>query len=78
MNQDFNEKVKNLYETDIGDFKRKVLLYLNRFQEQVQSSEETDSYFYEIKEMLLCNDTTDIELLRLQILRKALPIKKRI
>ena len=76
MNQDFNEKVKNLYETDIGDFKRKVLLYLNRFQEQVPDSGETDSYFHEIKEMLLCNDTTDIELLRLRIMRKAFQIKK--
>ena len=81
MIQDFNEKIKNLYETEIGDFKRKALLYLNRLQEQIQSSNERislDSCFYKIREMILCNETTDIELLRLQVLRKALQIEEKI
>ena len=66
----FNDRIKNLYEVDIGDFKRKALLYLSRFQEQVQEQNNPDSptpSFYKIKEEIICNNTTDIEALRFQI-----------
>ena len=35
--QDLIEKIKYLYETNVGDFKRKVTLYLNRFIEEQES-----------------------------------------
>ena len=42
------ETIKSLYETDVGDFKRKLLLYLNRFAEG-PCSEEQKSRIQEIK-----------------------------
>lgn len=37
--QDLIEKIKHLYETDVGDFKRKAVLYLNRFIEEQETSD---------------------------------------
>ena len=37
--KDLIEKIQYLYETDIGDFKRKSALYLNRFIENQQSTD---------------------------------------
>ncbi|MCZ0931532.1 MAG: hypothetical protein OXJ52_00025 [Oligoflexia bacterium] len=37
--QDLIEKIKYLYETDVGDFKRKAVLYLNRFIENQDISD---------------------------------------
>lgn len=69
--EDFNDKIKNLYEVDIGDFKRKALLYLSRLQEQIQEQNDSNSLtpsFYKIKEEVICNNTTDIEALKFQII----------
>ena len=71
--KEFNNTIKNLYEVDIGDFKRKVLLYLSRCQEKIQEQDENNSlapFFYGIREMIICNNTTDIETLRLQIIER--------
>ena len=37
--QDLIEQIKYLYETDVGDFKRKSALYLNRFIENQELSD---------------------------------------
>ena len=81
MRQEFYDKVKNLYETDIGDFKRKIILYLNRFQEQTQKQEERhplDFSFHKIRDIVMCNNTTDIELLRLQVMKEILHSEEKI
>ena len=37
--QELIENIKYLYETDVGDFKRKSTLYLNRFIESQESDD---------------------------------------
>lgn len=78
--KDFNEKIKSLYETDIGDFKRKALLYLNRLEETLQSQDEDNLclpvLFESLKEAIICNNTRDIEILRLEIIKKSLQLEK--
>ena len=37
--QDLIEQIKYLHETDVGDFKRKAVLYLNRFIEGQELSD---------------------------------------
>ena len=46
------ETIKYVYETDIGDFKRKVCLYLNRFIES-QSSQEKKKWLESLKKEIL-------------------------
>ena len=69
------ETIKYIYETDIGDFKRKVCLYLNRFIEN-QSSIEKKKWLENLKKELLYknlehkNQLKNIEFLRHSILDK--------
>jgi len=46
------ETIKYVYETDVGDFKRKVCLYLNRFIEN-QSSFEKKKWLESLKKEIL-------------------------
>ena len=46
------ETIKYVYETDTGDFKRKVCLYLNRFIES-QSSIEKKKWLESLKKEIL-------------------------
>ena len=69
------EKIKDLYETDEGDFKRKIALYLNRLIEQ-ESSQEIKSQLEDIKNELLYQTLSfkkpveNIESLRLLLIEK--------
>ena len=65
--QSFRKKVQELYETDIGDFKRKVLSYLNRLEDELSDPSLKNS-FRSLKESLICNNTRNIEELRSQAL----------
>ena len=57
-------QIRDLYETDRGDFKRKALLYLNRFEEAAPQALP----FAETRAMILCDFSPDIEALRRKIL----------
>lgn len=46
------EAIQYVYETDIGDFKRKICLYLNRFIED-QSSLEKKKWLESLKKEIL-------------------------
>ena len=71
----FAKTVQTLHETDIGDFKRKVISYLNRMESDINKN-SLHPLFYQLKESLICNDTRDIEVLREQILHKIKKMKK--
>ena len=50
--QELIESIKYLYETDAGDFKRKLCLYLNRFIEQ-QSSQDKKKWLESLKKEII-------------------------
>ena len=69
------DTIKYVYETDIGDFKRKVGLYLNRFIE-CQTSVEKKKWLETLKKEILYKNlenkdpSKDIETLRHIVLDK--------
>ena len=69
------DTIKYVYETDIGDFKRKVSLYLNRFIEG-QTSFEKKKWLETLKKEILYKNlenkdsSKDIETLRHLVLDK--------
>ena len=69
------ETIKYVYETDVGDFKRKVCLYLNRFIES-QSSVEKKKWLESLKKEILYKNlehedqSKNIEALRHLVLDK--------
>ena len=75
--QKFESEIRSLYEVDIGDFKRKSLLYLKRFQEQVQSS-AVDLWAKKTKELIVCNETVEVDVLRNQIMEQINSLNKKI
>lgn len=72
---DVKEKIQSLYETDIGDFKRKVVTYLNRYLEGNISNQDR-ILFKTIKQFVVCyitpekNIMLEIDDLRFSILKK--------
>lgn len=72
--QDFKTKIQTIYEVDIGDFKRRSLSYLNLLEEQLQKP-SLKSSFAKIKELIVCNNTTEIDVLRNQILEEIKKLK---
>ena len=65
----FMEMVKNLYETETGDFKRKVISYLNRLESDL-NKDALKPFFHQFRESMICNDSKDIEILRHQVLQQ--------
>ena len=77
---DVINKIQNLYEVDIGDFKRQVITSLNRLEEDLlddlnQPPSLTD-FFQRVKISIICNNTTEIDTLRTQIIKQLNPIIK--
>ena len=58
-----------VYEVDIGDFKRKACTYLNNFEEEM-SQPSLRSSFSQIRSDIICNTTLDITSLREHIIKK--------
>ena len=56
--QELIDKIKYLYETDRGDFKRKTALYLNRFTEE-QKSEELQTKLKHLKHYILYKESAN-------------------
>ena len=67
--QEFETKIQNLYEVEIGDFKRKALLYLIRLEEQLQKP-SLKPWVKNMRNLIVCNQTTEVDVLRNQILEK--------
>ena len=69
------EQIQYVYETDMGDFKRKVILYLNRFV-QNQNNQDLKKKIQDLKNFILYreisskNQTEDIDNLRFDLLEK--------
>ena len=73
--QDLIEKIKYLYETDVGDFKRKAALYMNRFienQKQTELKEKLNDLKHEIlyKELSQSNQMRNIDELRFSLIEE--------
>ena len=73
--QELIEKIKHLYETDVGDFKRKTTLYLNRFIESQEGSDlkkKLDDLKHEIlyQEMPHSNQMKNIDEMRFLLIEK--------
>ena len=49
------EQIQYVYETDIGDFKRKVVLYLNRFIEK-QEDQDLKKKIQDLKYSTVCQE----------------------
>ena len=49
------EQIQSVYETDVGDFKRKAALYLNRFA-QNQKDQELKKKIQNLKDVILCKE----------------------
>ena len=69
LKQDFLQQVNDLYEVEMGDFKRKLVTYLNRFEEDLNEPQLKETFF-KIKTFLICNKTRDIEILRSHLLEE--------
>jgi len=68
--KEFTDKVTYLQEVDIGDFRRRLTLYINRLSEELP-----DNYQQTIKEMrklVLYTGPNDSEELRESLLKKTL------
>ena len=65
----FMETVRSLYETEIGDFKRKIISYLNRLESDLNNT-SLKSFFHQFRESIICNDSKNIETLRHQVLEE--------
>ena len=71
--QQLTEQILNLYETNVGDFKRKSALYLNRFY-QAQSEPDLKQNIQDLKNSVIYkaleseNEMENIEQLRLNLL----------
>ena len=69
------ETINSVYETDMGDFKRRVITYLNVFLEQEREA-SVKLKIKEIKKFVVCyitpeiNPAEEIDTLRLSILNK--------
>ena len=69
------EQIQYVYETDIGDFKRKAALYLNRFAQE-QNGQELKNKIQELKNFILYmevpskNEMEDIDKLRFDLLEQ--------
>ena len=65
----FIETIKDLYETEVGDFKRKIISYLNRLENDLNNA-SLQSFFHRFRESIICNDSKNIETLRHQVLQR--------
>ena len=72
---DFIKKTQELYDPDVGDFKRKVILYIKRLQESLQDP-PLKLFFEEVKVQVICNNNmTDTENLKNQIVKSVISFK---
>ena len=62
----FKEQIIALQEVDIGDFKRRMILYINRLGEEINNEDAIQ----EIKSVVLYEDLTDMEEIREKVLNK--------
>ncbi len=75
--ENFEKKTRLLYEIEIGDFKRKILLYINRLEEDL--GEKSHLFHLDgLREILICNETVDIESLRARLLEKTKDLRNQI
>ena len=69
------DQIQNVYETDVGDFKRKAALYLNRFA-QSQTDQSLKNKIQNLKSSILYQEIStkdhieDIDYLRFALLEK--------
>ena len=68
------EQIQYVYETDVGDFKRKTALYLNRFA-QGQKDRDLKKKIYSLKNFVLYKEIQgdqmeDIDQLRFELLEQ--------
>lgn len=71
----FINKVKELYSPDVGDFKRKIILYIKRLQEDLNDP-FFDPIFEKIKLQVICNNNlVETEELRHQIIDSMVSLK---
>ena len=74
--QEFINKVTTLQEVDIGDFRRRLSLYITRLEEDLQAQGKIKSTLNEIQYIALYKHYSDIESLRNTVLEKTLNIEK--
>ena len=69
------DQIQNVYETDVGDFKRKAALYLNRFA-QSQTDQSLKNKIQNLKSSILYQEVStkdhieDIDYLRFALLEE--------
>lgn len=69
------EKIQYVYETDVGDFKRKTALYLNRFAES-QKDQDLKKKIQDLKDSILYkelsseNEMENVDHLRVALLEQ--------
>ena len=74
--QEFIHKTKTLQEVDIGDFRRRLSLYITRLKEDLQAQGKTKIRLNEIQHTTLYSHHADIETLRTAVLEKTANIEK--
>ena len=62
----FKEQIQSLEEVDIGDFRRRAILYINRFHEQ--TNEQYLDVIEKMKKVTLYDNLTDSEEIRENLL----------
>ena len=71
----FINKVKELYSPEVGDFKRKVILYTKRLKEDLNDS-SFDPFFEKITNQVICNNNMTVtEDLRSKILESIFSLR---
>lgn len=68
--QEFESQINSLQEVDIGDFRRRLTLYINRLQEELPQKPSITKTIEEMKHAVLYEPHLDIENIRESILQK--------
>ncbi len=71
--EEFKNQIQSLQEVDIGDFRRKIILYINRLHEA--TGEKYSKTIHEMKKTVLYNSLTDSEEILEQLLHTTKNIK---
>jgi hypothetical protein len=74
--EEFVERVRMLHESDYGDFKRKVTLYLSDLESELKTSPEAVRVIREARDRLIYNPIAQVELTRSWLLKTFQPLLK--
>ncbi len=74
--KEFQNKITTLQEVDIGDFRRRLILYINRLEEDLEAKGSVKKILDEMKKITLYEIHQDLEEIRESVLQQVSNIEK--